>query len=168
MDNCWWERRGNFIRIQPRLWWYHPNKFRQSWNVRSTISIYANQWISQLLQNGTQITNPILLRQQWSYHEAEKITEKGRNYYSSSRKIKDIDAVLVIQTYIPTTVTVTHFKGRQDRKKRKDQRIIAENLDIKVDRIIGKNASTSKFIHIRNTPIVVYINKTYIPNNIRK
>ena len=45
---------------------------------------------------------------------------------------------------------------------------MAENLNIKVDMIIGKNISISKSIHIRNTPMVVYINKTYIPNNIRK
>ena len=30
-----------------------------------------------------------------------KITEKDRNYYSSSSKIKDLDAILEIQTCIP-------------------------------------------------------------------
>ena len=45
---------------------------------------------------------------------------------------------------------------------------MTENLNIKVDRIIGKNASIPKSIHIRNIPISVYINKTYIPNNISK
>ena len=67
-----------------------------------------------------------------------KITEKDRNYYSSSSKIKDLDVILEIQTCIPTIVTVTHVKGHQDRKKIKDQRTMAENLNIKVDGIIGK------------------------------
>ena len=45
---------------------------------------------------------------------------------------------------------------------------MADNLNIQVDRIIGKNASISKSIHIRNAPMAVYIDKIYIPNNIRK
>ena len=59
-------------------------------------------------------------------------------------------------------------KIERKKKKRKDQRTMTENLNIKVDRIIGKNASIPKSIHIRNIPISVYINKTYIPNNISK
>ena len=45
------------------------------------------------------------------------ITEINRNYYSSNRKIKDLDVVLEIQKYIPTTVTVTHVRGHQDKNK---------------------------------------------------
>ena len=45
------------------------------------------------------------------------ITERNRNYYSSNSKIKDLDAVLEIKKYIPTTVTVTHVRGHQDQKK---------------------------------------------------
>ena len=56
----------------------------------------------------------------------------------------------------------------RDLKKRKDQLTMAENLNIVADKIIGKNASHPKSIHIRNTPMVVYIQITYIPNNIRK
>ena len=36
---------------------------------------------------------------------------------------------------------------------------MAETLNIKADKIIGKYASISKSIHIRNTIMVVYINK---------
>ena len=45
---------------------------------------------------------------------------------------------------------------------------MAENLYIMADKIIGKNASHPKSIHIRNTPMAIYIQMTYIPNNIRK
>ena len=95
------------------------------------------------------------------------ITKNDRNYYSSSSKIKDLDTVLEIFTCIPTTFTVTHVKGHQDRKKRKDKRIMEENLNIKADKIIEKHTSISKYIHICNTPIAVYVNNTYTPNNIK-
>ena len=95
------------------------------------------------------------------------ITERNRNYYSSNSKIKDLYAVLEIQKYIPTTVMVTHIRGHQDKKKMKEQLIMAESLNIMADGIIGKNASTPKSIHIRRTPMAIYTNKTYIPNNIR-
>ena len=65
------------------------------------------------------------------------ITETNRNYYSSNRKIKDLDAVLEIQKYIQTTVTVTHVRGHQDKKKRKEQLTMAENLNIMADKIIS-------------------------------
>ena len=45
---------------------------------------------------------------------------------------------------------------------------MAENLNIMAYKIIGKNASNPKLIHIQNTPMAVYIQKKYIPNNIRK
>ena len=87
------------------------NKKPQSWNIRSTMSIYATQWILYFQQNGTQIINSILMQQQWSFHKAEiHITEKDQKYYSSISKIKDLDAVLEIQACIPTTVTVTRVK----------------------------------------------------------
>ena len=96
------------------------------------------------------------------------ITERSRNYYSSNSKMKDLDVVLEIQKYIPTTVTVTYVRGHQDKKKRKEQNTIVEKQNIMADKIIGKYTSHLKPIHIRNTPMVVYIHKIYIPNNIRK
>ena len=74
-----------------------------------------------------------------------KITEKDRNYYSSSSKIKDLDAILEIQTCIPIIVTVTYVKGHQDGKN--DQRTMAENLNIKVDGIIGKCYHSKVYSH---------------------
>ena len=44
---------------------------------------------------------------------------------------------------------------------------MAENLNIMADKIIGKNASNPKSIHIQNTSMAVYIKNNYIPNNIR-
>ena len=49
------------------------------------------------------------------------IIERDCNCYSSNRKIKDLDVVLEIQKYIPTTVTVNHVRGHQDKKKRKER-----------------------------------------------
>ena len=76
--------------------------------------------------------------------------------------------MLEIQKYIPNNIKVKHIRGHQDKKKRKEQLTMAENLNIMANKIIGKNASNPKSIHIQNTPMVVYIHKTYIPNNIRK
>ena len=94
-----------------------------------------------------------------------KITEKDRNYYSSSSKIKDLDVILEIQTCIPTIVTVTHVKGHQDRKKIKDQRTMAENLNIKVDGIIGKILSLQS-IFTSATPPWWYILTRPTPHTI--
>ena len=63
---------------------------------------------------------------------------------------------------------VSHVKGHQDRLKRKKQGTMAETLNIKADKIVGKHASIPKSIYIRNIIMAVYINKTYIPNNIRR
>ena len=45
---------------------------------------------------------------------------------------------------------------------------MAENLNIKVDMIIGNLSSTQNCIYICNISMADYINKTYIPNNISK
>ena len=63
---------------------------------------------------------------------------------------------------------VNHVRGHQDKKKRKEQLTMAENLNIMADKIIEKNASIPKSIHIQNTPMSVYIQENYIPNIIRK
>ena len=76
------------------------------------------------------------------------ITESNRHYYSSNRKIKDLDAVLEIQKYIPDNIKVNYVRGHQDKKKRKEQLTIEEQLNIFADRIIGKNATNSKPIPI--------------------
>ena len=58
---------------------------------------------------------------------------------------------------------------KKKEKKRKEQRTMEEITNIMTDRIIWKkNVSIPKSIHIRNTPMAVNIDKTYIPNNIRK
>ena len=49
------------------------------------------------------------------------ITESNRHYYSSNSKIKDTDAVLEIQKYIPDNIKVHNVRGHQDKKKRKEQ-----------------------------------------------
>ena len=96
------------------------------------------------------------------------ITESSRHYYSSNSKIKDLDAVLEIQKYIPANIKVHHVRGHQDKKKRKEQLTMAEKLNIMADKIIGKNATNPKPLHIQNIPMAVYIQKKDIPNNIRK
>ena len=79
-----------------------------------------------------------------------------------------MDAVLEIQRYIPTKIMVFYDKGHQDRLKRKEQHTMVDTLNIKADKIIGKHTIIPKSIHIRKTIMSVYINKTYIPNNIRR
>ena len=71
------------------------------------------------------------------------------------------------QKYILNNIRVNHVRGNQDKNKRKDQLTMAEKLNIMADKIIDKNTSNPKSIHIQNTLMTVYIQKTYIPNNIR-
>ena len=42
---------------------------------------------------------------------------------------------------------------------------ICARLNIAVDKLIGKNPKAPLTINIKNTPIVVYVNDTYISNN---
>ena len=42
---------------------------------------------------------------------------------------------------------------------------MAEKLNIKADKLIGKKASIPKRFNIKNTPFAVYVNNNFIPNN---
>ena len=72
--------------------------------------------------------------------------------------------MLEIQKYIPANIKVHHVRGQQDKKKRREQPAMAEKINIMTDKIIGKNATTLKPIHIQNTLLAVkknqYKNKT--------
>lgn len=63
---------------------------------------------------------------------------------------------------------VKYVRGHQGRKKRKDQYTVTGNLNTQAERITRKNDCIPKSTHIRNTPIIVYINKHYTPNNVRE
>ena len=52
--------------------------------------------------------------------------------------------------------------------KKMEQRTMTKITNIMTDRIIWKNVSIPKSIHIRNTPMAVYIDKTYIPTQHKK
>ena len=96
--------------------------------------------------------------------KVRNITENNQ-HYNSYNKIKDIDALLDIQKQIPEKLETHHVKRHYDSRKRKDQLTIAEKLKIKTDRIIGEKACIPMSINIEKTPIVVYVNNMYIPNN---
>ena len=56
---------------------------------------------------------------------------KIKQHYNSNHKIKDINAVLKIQKYIPDKLETYHIKKYHDNRKRKDQLTIAEKLNIR-------------------------------------
>ena len=80
-------------------------------------------------------------------------------------KTRDHDAVLEIKTYILDKIKVHHVKEHQDKHSRTEDLSICARLNIAVDKLIGKNSKAPLTINIKNTPIVVYVNETYIPNN---
>ena len=89
----------------------------------------------------------------------------NREVYSTNNEIKDLNDVLKIQIYMPTLFEAQHVRGHQDRRKSKEKLTMTECLNIKANKIIGSKACPSKAVNIKRTPIGLYVNKAYIPNN---
>ena len=73
--------------------------------------------------------------------------------------------MLEIKKYLPTKLNVHHVKGHQDKNSRTKELSISARLNIAADKLIGKNAKAPLMINIKNTPMAVYVNNKYIPNN---
>ena len=56
------------------------------------------------------------------------------------------------------------MKGHADRTTKENQLSIPEQLNIQADLLCGEKAQPPIQTHILNTPIAVYIGKTYSPN----
>ena len=60
---------------------------------------------------------------------------------------------------------IDHVKSHAEKRKKKEQYTLPETLNSKADEIITANAKKPINTHILNTPIAVYINNQYYPNN---
>ena len=69
--------------------------------------------------------------------------------------------MLEIKKYLPNKLNVHHVKGHQDKNSRTKEL----TLSAAADKLIGKNAKAQLMTNIKNTPIAVYSNNKYIPNN---
>ena len=80
-------------------------------------------------------------------------------------KTTDHDAVLVLKDLISRNMTINHAKSHAEKRKKKEHFTLPEVLNSKADNIITEKAKNPINTHILNTPIAVYINNKYNPNN---
>ena len=80
-------------------------------------------------------------------------------------KTTDHDAVLKLREYLPPSVTTFHVKEHQDQRKQTQNLTTIETLNIKDDNQTRCNANVPLEQYIMNTPIAIYVQGTYIPNN---
>ena len=62
-------------------------------------------------------------------------------------------------------MTINHVKSHAEKRKKKGKFTLPETLNSKADEIITAKATNPINTHILNTPIAVYINQQYYPNN---
>ena len=66
---------------------------------------------------------------------------------------------------IPNNLKVYHVKDHQDERKNKQQLFIPELLNTTANKLINSNVKILIATNILLTPVAVYVNKRYIPNN---
>ena len=94
-----------------------------------------------------------------------KAIQCDRTIYNTSYKTTDHDAVLVLAAMIPRQMIIRHVKSHAENRKKKEQFTLPEILNSRADEIITEKATKPINTHILNTPIAVYINQQYYPNN---
>ena len=62
-------------------------------------------------------------------------------------------------------MTINHVKSQAEKRKKKEHFTLPEALNSKADDIITDKSKTPINTHIFNTPIAVYINNKYYPDN---
>ena len=62
-------------------------------------------------------------------------------------------------------MTINHVKSHKEKWERKEQFNLRETLNSRVDSIISEKAKTPINTHILNTPIAIYVDNKYYPNN---
>ena len=90
---------------------------------------------------------------------------KTKNEFQPYKKISEHEAIIAIQHYLPKRIHVIHIYSHQDAIKEKTNLTFPEKLNDLADNIAGTYARSPINNHIPMTPLAVYINKQYIPNN---
>ena len=60
---------------------------------------------------------------------------------------------------------INHVKSHAEKRRKKEQFTLPEMINSRVDSIISEKAKTPINTHILNTPIAVYVDNIYHPNN---
>ena len=87
-------------------------------------------------------------------------------YFDEYINIVDHDAVYLLKDYLPSRFNTQHVRSHQDERKPEITLIIAERLNIMVDKLVGETAG-NPINSQRNAPFAIYINGIYHRNKYR-
>ena len=87
------------------------------------------------------------------------------NHFQPYYKMSEHEAIIAIQHYLPSRINVIHLYSHQDKVKGKDKLTFPEKLNNLADSIADNYARSPINNHIPLTPLAVYFNHNYIPNN---
>ena len=90
---------------------------------------------------------------------------KTKNYFKPSYKMFEHEAILAIHHYLAQKITIVHLYSNQDKIKDKANLTSPRKLNDIVDSFSDKYARSLINNHIPFTPLEVYFNNTYLPNN---
>ena len=92
------------------------------------------------------------------------LLRKNNKRYDKLIRTTDHDAIGALKIILPPNLKIGHVKDHTDRKTKENQLTIPEKLNIQADLLCGEKAQLPIQTHILNTPIAVYIGKTYFSN----
>ena len=87
------------------------------------------------------------------------------NHFQPYYKMSEHEAIIAIQHHLPSRINLIHFYSHQDKVKGKDKLTSPEKLNNLADSIADNYARSPINNHIPLTPLAVYFNHHYIPNN---
>ena len=90
---------------------------------------------------------------------------EDKKRYDKHIRTTDHDAILALKLKMHQRLKIDHVKGHVDRNTKKYQLTTPEQPYIQADLLCWEKAQPPIQTHILNTPIAVYIGKTYYPNN---
>ena len=96
--------------------------------------------------------------------KVQKLT-KTKNEFKLYYKMSEHKAIIAIQNFLPKRIHVIHIYILRDAIKGNATLTFPEKLNDLADNIAGTYAKSPINNHIPMTPLAVYINKQYIPNN---
>ena len=88
-----------------------------------------------------------------------------KNYFKSSYKMFEHEAIIAIQHYVRHKITIVHLYRHQDKIKGKTNLVFSEKLNDLTDSVANKYVRFPINNHIPFTPLAEYFNNTYLPNN---
>ena len=87
------------------------------------------------------------------------------NHFQSYYKMSEYEAIIAVQHYLPLRINVIHLYSHQYNVIGKDKLIFPERLNNLAESIADNTARSPINNHIPLTPLAVYFNHNYTPNN---